>query len=245
VLFRSRYFNDENASTIEGLHPVLQTVYAHRNVQSKNELDNQLTELLPFTGLLNIQTAVDCIVDAIKENKRILIVGDFDADGATSTAVAVRTLRQFGAKYVDYLVPNRFDFGYGLTVDLIKYAKDLNPELIITVDNGISSIEGVNYANEQGIDVVVTDHHIAEEQLPDAKSIVNPNQHGCPFPSKMLAGVGVIFYVMLAVRSLLRERDWFKDNNISEPNLPELPDLVALGTVADVVPLDQNKRILV
>lgn len=240
----SRYFNDENTNVIEGLHPVLQTVYAHRNVNSKNELDNQLTELLPFTGLLNIQTAVDCIVDAIKENKRILIVGDFDADGATSTAVAVRTLRQFGAKHVDYLVPNRFDFGYGLTVDLIKYAKDLNPDLIITVDNGISSIEGVNYANEQGIDVVVTDHHIAAEKLPDAKSIVNPNQPECSFESKSIAGVGVIFYVMMAVRSSLRENDWFSDGRV-EPNLAEVLDIVALGTVADVVPLDKNNRILV
>lgn len=240
----ARHIDDEKIEKIEGLHPVLQTVYLHRKIKSINELDNQLSELLPFTGLLGIEAAVEHIVNAIKENKKILIVGDFDADGATSTAVAVRTLRQLGANHVEYLVPNRFDFGYGLTVELVKYATGLKPDLIITVDNGISSIEGVNYANEQGIDVVVTDHHLAAEQLPDAKAIVNPNQPACSFSSKAIAGVGVIFYVMMAVRSSLRESAWFS-NDRKEPNLAEVLDLVALGTVADVVPLDKNNRILV
>lgn len=240
----ARHDSDNQLEKIDGLHPVLQTVYLHRKVKSITELDNQLSQLLPFDGLAGMDVAVDSIINAIINNKKILVVGDFDADGATSTAVAVRTLRQFGATQVDYLVPNRFDFGYGLTVELIKYAKDLKPDLIITVDNGISSIEGVEYANEQGIEVVVTDHHLAAEHLPNAKAIVNPNQPNCSFISKSIAGVGVIFYVMMAIRSTLRERNWFTDGR-NEPNLAAVLDLVALGTVADVVPLDKNNRILV
>lgn len=240
----ARHDSNNQLEKIDGLHPVLQTVYLHRKVKSITELDNQLSQLLPFDDLAGIDVAVDSIINAIINNKKILVVGDFDADGATSTAVAVRTLRQFGATQVDYLVPNRFDFGYGLTVELIKYAKDLKPDLIITVDNGISSIEGVEYANEQGIEVVVTDHHLAAEHLPNAKAIVNPNQPNCSFTSKSIAGVGVIFYVMMAIRSTLRERNWFTDGR-NEPNLAAVLDLVALGTVADVVPLDKNNRILV
>lgn len=239
-----RHFQDESIKQIEGIHPVLQTVYQHRKIKSLDEIDTQLNQLLPFDGLLNIELAVEEIVAAIKNDKNILIVGDFDADGATSTVVAVRTLRQFGANHVAYLVPNRFDFGYGLTVELVEYACQTKPDLIITVDNGISSIEGVKYANEQGIDVVVTDHHLAADVLPDAKAIVNPNQPDCTFASKSVAGVGVIFYVMMAVRSSLRESGWFS-SDIKEPNLAKILDLVALGTVADVVPLDKNNRILV
>ncbi|MCK5335213.1 MAG: DHH family phosphoesterase, partial [Gammaproteobacteria bacterium] len=239
-----RHRDDESIKSIEGIHPVLQTVYKHRKINSLHDVDNQLSQLLPFDDLSGIKTAVDIIVSAIKSDRNILIVGDFDADGATSTAVAVRTLRQLGANKVAYLVPNRFDFGYGLTVELVKYATKTKPDLIITVDNGISSIEGVKYANEHGIDVVVTDHHLAAEQLPDAKAIINPNQPGCSFISKSIAGVGVIFYVMMAVRSSLRESGWFSADRI-EPNLAKVLDLVALGTVADVVPLDKNNRILV
>jgi len=239
-----RYPYTADNSQISGLHPVLQTVYQHRNIQSTDDINTQLNQLLPFSQLKDISKAVDCIIDSIKNDKNILIVGDFDADGATSTAVAVRTLRQFGAKHVAYLVPNRFDFGYGLTVELIKYALDLKPDLIITVDNGISSIEGVDFANQHNIDVVVTDHHLAAEQLPKAEAIVNPNQPGCKFESKSIAGVGVIFYVMMAVRSTLREQAWFNDS-LPEPNLAKVLDLVSLGTVADVVALDKNNRILV
>ena len=239
-----RYPNSNDSAPISDIHPVLQTVYQHRNIHSVDDINTQLSQLLPFNQFKGISEAVDCIIYSIKNDKNILIVGDFDADGATSTAVAVRTLRQFGAKHVSYLVPNRFDFGYGLTVDLIEYALDLKPDLIITVDNGISSIEGVDFANRHNIDVVVTDHHLAAEQLPKAKAVVNPNQPGCDFESKSIAGVGVIFYVMMAVRSSLREQGWFSET-LPEPNLAKILDLVSLGTVADVVALDKNNRILV
>ncbi|MDH5517773.1 MAG: single-stranded-DNA-specific exonuclease RecJ [Gammaproteobacteria bacterium] len=240
----SRYVSDQAVKQIHGLHPVLQAVYQHRGVSSADEIDNQLSRMHSYESLLGMPVATAAIVAAIQAQQSILIVGDFDADGATSTALAVRLLRQFGAKHVDYLVPNRFDFGYGLTPELVEYAATLKPDLIITVDNGISSIEGVRLANERGIKVVVTDHHLAADQLPDAAAIVNPNQPGCPFPSKSIAGVGVIFYVMMAVRAALRQTNWFADGR-SEPNLANVLDLVALGTVADVVALDRNNRILV
>ncbi|MDH5423742.1 MAG: single-stranded-DNA-specific exonuclease RecJ [Gammaproteobacteria bacterium] len=239
-----RHANDESIAAVAGVHPVLQSIYRHRKVGSLDDVDNQLSKLLSFDSLAGINDAVEVIVDAIKQNKKILVVGDFDADGATSTAVAVRTLRLFGASHVDYLVPNRFDFGYGLTVELVEYAAQLKPDLIITVDNGISSIEGVQAANKQEIDVVVTDHHLAADNLPAARAIVNPNQPACTFPSKSIAGVGVIFYVMMAVRASLRQSVWFTAAR-KEPNLAKVLDLVALGTVADVVPLDKNNRILV
>ncbi|MDH5393454.1 MAG: single-stranded-DNA-specific exonuclease RecJ [Gammaproteobacteria bacterium] len=240
----SRYRPKQNIKKIQGLHPVLQTVLQHRNIESADEVDNQLCNMLSYESLQGINRAVATIVEAVKEQKKILIVGDFDADGATSTAVAIRLLRQFGAEHVSYLVPNRFDFGYGLTVELVDYAQQLKPDLIITVDNGISSIDGVRHARSKGIKVVVTDHHLAAEYLPEAEAIVNPNQPGCLFPSKSIAGVGVIFYVLMAVRASLRESGWFSDGR-SEPNLASVLDLVALGTVADVVPLDRNNRILV
>ena len=174
-----------------------------------------------------------------------MVVGDFDADGATSVALCLRALRMMGASDVHYLVPNRFEYGYGLTPEIVEVAAALKPDLIITVDNGISSVDGVAAANQHGIQVLITDHHLPGEQLPDAAAIVNPNVKGDTFPSKNLAGVGVAFYVMLALRARLREQDWFAQQGIAEPKLAQLLDLVALGTVADVVPLDRNNRILV
>ena len=239
-----RYQQEKSGSGLNDLHPVLKKVYQHRNVSSVDELDHQLKNLIPFKQLKGIDKATEIVVDAIKNNDRILIVGDFDADGATSTAVAIRLLRAFGANRVEYLVPNRFDFGYGLSRQLLEHALDEEPELIITVDNGISSLEGVSYANDLGIKVLVTDHHLAADELPDAAAIVNPNQQGCEFESKSIAGVGVIFYLMMATRSALRQANWFSTER-PEPNLASVLDLVALGTVADVVALDKNNRILV
>ena len=225
---------------------VLNRVYANRNIQSKDDLNYSISQLLPFEKLKGISEAAALIVDAIKIGSSITIVGDFDVDGATSTTVAVKALQDMGATKVDFIVPNRFEYGYGLTPEIVAVANErFNPDMIITVDNGISSIEGVKAAKALNLTVIVTDHHLPADTLPNADAIVNPNQLGCEFPSKMLAGVGVIFYVMLAVRSLLREKNWFSDKNIQEPNLAELLDLVALGTVADVVPLDYNNRILV
>ena len=225
---------------------VLNRVYANRNIQSQDELDYSISKLLPFDKLKGISEAATLIADAIKNELAITIVGDFDVDGATSTTVAVKSLYSMGASRVDFIVPNRFEYGYGLTPEIVKVAVDrFNPNVIITVDNGISSLEGVKTAKALNLSVVVTDHHLPAATLPIADAIVNPNQPGCSFPSKMLAGVGVIFYVMLAVRSMLREQAWFEDKNIPIPNLAELLDLVALGTVADVVPLDHNNRIFV
>ncbi|WP_241505848.1 single-stranded-DNA-specific exonuclease RecJ [Parahaliea mediterranea] len=228
-----------------GLHPLLGRVYRNRGVASAWELELGLAHLLPPAALQGAEAAGALLADAIAARKKLLIVGDFDADGATSTALAVTTLRRFGAAFVDYLVPNRFDYGYGLTPEIVELAAQRQPDLIITVDNGISSIEGVAAASAHGIDTLVTDHHLAGRALPAAAVIVNPNQPGCGFPSKALAGVGVIFYVMLALRAELRRRDWFTRCGMREPNMAEALDLVALGTVADVVPLDHNNRILV
>lgn len=227
-----------------GLHPVLAQVYQNRGVHDASELDNHLKSLEPYHSLKDLSKAVQRLAQAVREQQRILIVGDFDADGATSTALAVSALRALGAEQVDYLVPNRFEYGYGLTPQIVEVANSMHPSLIITVDNGISSCDGVAAANARGIDVVITDHHLPAEQLPDAVAIVNPNQHGDEFPSKNLAGVGVIFYVMLALRRQLAEMNWFVETR-AEPTMSAFLDLVALGTVADVVPLDKNNRILV
>ena len=225
---------------------VLNRVYANRNIQSEDELNYSISKLLPFDKLKGISEAAALIADAIRNQQKIVIVGDFDVDGATSTTVAVKALRSMGAAKVEFLVPNRFEFGYGLTPEIVAVAVErFNPDIIITVDNGISSLEGVKAAKALNLTVIVTDHHLPADTLPIADAIVNPNQPDDEFPSKMLAGVGVIFYVMLALRSLLREQGWFEEKNIPEPNLAELLDLVALGTVADVVPLDYNNRILV
>lgn len=225
---------------------VLNRVYANRNIQSEHELEYSISNLLPYTQLKGISEASTLICDAIKNQLSIVIVGDFDVDGATSTTVAVKALQSMGASKVNFIVPNRFEYGYGLTPEIVAVAvEQFNPDIIITVDNGISSLDGVKKAKELNLTVIVTDHHLPADTSPIADAIVNPNQRGCSFPSKMLAGVGVIFYVMLAVRASLREQSWFDEKNISEPNLAELLDLVALGTVADVVPLDFNNRILV
>ena len=224
---------------------LLQRIYATRGIIDESQLDKQLTKLLPFQTLKDISKACLRLENAFRAQQRILIIGDFDADGATSTAVAIIALRAMGANHVEYLVPNRFEFGYGLTPALIEVAKKWKPDLIITVDNGIASFEGVETANQCGIDVLITDHHLPAETVPNACAIVNPNQEGCNFPSKLIAGVGVIFYVMLALRRHLTQSNWFSEMNLPEPNMSNLLDLVALGTVADVVGLDQNNRILV
>ncbi len=226
------------------LPPLLTRLYAARGVQTAAELDKGLARLIPFRQLKGIDAAVDLLVVALQQRQRILIVGDFDADGATASSVGVLGLRQLGAVHVDYLVPNRFDYGYGLTPEIVAVALEREPDLLLTVDNGISSVEGVAAAKAAGLTVLVTDHHLPGAELPAADAIVNPNQPGCAFPSKALAGVGVMFYVLLALRARLRELGWFSAPR-SEPNLGELLDLVALGSVADVVPLDANNRILV
>lgn len=234
----------ETTVALQDLHPLLRRVYASRNVKSNNELDKTLETLLPYQSLLGMEKAVELLADAVTKNHHILIVGDFDADGATSTAVAVRALRSFGAQHVDFLVPNRFAYGYGLTPELVVAAKAFSPDMIVTVDNGIANHAGVDAAKALGIRVVITDHHLPAATLPNADAIVNPNQPDDPFPSKNLAGVGVIFYVMLALRRHLNSMGWF-GQRIPEPNMSRLLDIVALGTVADVVPLDHNNRILV
>ena len=225
-----------------GMHPVLAKIYASRGVLDATQLDTSLSGLLPFDQLLNCATMANFLADAIAAEKRLLIVADYDADGATACAVGMLGLQSFGAK-VEYLVPNRFEYGYGLTPEIVKLAAGRKPDFLITVDNGIASVEGVEEAARLGIRVLITDHHLPGAQLPAAACIVNPNQHGCPFPSKHVAGVGVMFYVLVALRAELRRRDWFGQRK--EPNLAGLLDLVALGTVADVVRLDDNNRILV
>lgn len=226
----------------EGLHPVLARVLAARGISRRGEIDDALSGLIAPSELLNAQGAAALLADAIAVGKRMTIVADYDCDGATACAVGVRALSAFGAK-VRYLVPNRFDYGYGLTPEIVALAAQSKPDLLITVDNGIASVEGVDAAKRLGIEVLVTDHHLPGAELPRAAAIVNPNQPGCTFPSKSLAGVGVMFYVMLALRAELRGRGAFSGRD--EPVLADLLDLVALGTVADVVPLDFNNRVLV
>ena len=229
----------------DAIHPVLRRVYAARNISGEDELDNSLTRLHSPAVLKGLSQAVDLLVAALQKQERILVVGDFDADGATSSALMVAALREMGAESVDYLVPNRFEFGYGLTPEIVEVASARAPDLIITVDNGISSLSGVAAARQQGIRVLVTDHHLPGSELPRADAIVNPNQPGDTFPSKNLAGVGVAFYLLMALRGRLRESGWFEDGQRKEPNLADFLDLVALGTVADLVPLDHNNRVLV
>lgn len=231
--------------TIKGQHPVLSRIYAARDVKDNEELDYSLANLLPYQDLLGMSAATTLLADAVMQNKRIVIIGDFDADGATSSALMMRALRMFGAQQVTYLVPNRFTFGYGLTPEIVELAAERKPDLLITVDNGISSIAGVRAAKQHGMQVIVTDHHLPGDELPEADAIVNPNQPGDNFPCKSLAGVGVALYVMFSLRAELRERDWFTQQGMVMPNLAVLLDLVALGTVADVVPLERNNRILV
>ena len=225
-----------------GVHPLLARLFAARHIASRDELEQDFSHLIPPSALTNADRAARLLADAIAQQKKLLIVADYDADGATACAVGVRALRSFGAR-VEYLVPNRMELGYGLTPELVDIAAKLGPDLLITVDNGIASVEGVARAKSLGIGTLITDHHLPGDALPQAECIVNPNQPGCGFPSKAIAGVGVMFYVMLALRSELRNRKAFE--NKTGPNLASLTDLVALGTVADVVPLDANNRILV
>lgn len=239
-------YSDQQADIDWGdLQPILQRIYHARGITSPNDLKTDLASLLPFQELLNIDQAVTVLFSALEKQHKVTIIGDFDADGATSTVIAMLALKKLGFKSVNYLVPNRFEYGYGLTPEIVDVAAKDNPQLIITVDNGISSIAGVTRAKALNIDVLITDHHLAGDELPDAAAIVNPNQPNDQFKSKNLAGCGVIFYVLLAFRSYLRDQNYFKKNNLTEPNMAELLDVVALGTVADVVKLDKNNRILV
>lgn len=228
----------------DSLPPLLRRLYASRGVKSDRDLERSVKGMLPWQQLTGIDDAVTHLYNAMREGLRIIVVGDFDADGATSTALSVLALRSLGCDNVSYLVPNRFDDGYGLSPEVVDQAHARGAQLILTVDNGISSHAGVARAHELGIPVVVTDHHLPGDTLPEAEAIVNPNLRDCDFPSKSLAGVGVAFYLMLALRAFLRDNGWFEARGIAMPNLAELLDLVALGTVADVVPLDANNRIL-
>jgi single-stranded-DNA-specific exonuclease len=227
------------------LPPILDRLYRNRGVTDVAQIQTQIKKLRHYNELKGIERASSLICEAIKQAKAICIIGDFDADGATSTAICMLALKAFGHKNVDYLVPNRFDFGYGLSPEIVDVAYQQKAEFIITVDNGISCVEGVGHAKKLGMKVVVTDHHLPGYTLPDADAIVNPNQPGCEFLSKNLAGVGVAFYVMLAVKAQLQKEGWFEQKDIQPPNLANYLDIVALGTVADVVPLDENNRVLV
>ena len=253
---KQRTFDEKVVSELisEGTNPLLARLYAARGVVAKSQLESSLTQLIPPEQLTNSVEMAKLLADAIAQNKKLLVIGDYDADGATATAVAVKGLTSMGA-IVDFLVPNRFEYGYGLTPEIVQLAarsvpasqngqaSTLKPDILITVDNGIASADGVAAANLLGLQVLVTDHHLPSDVTPQAACIVNPNQHGCTFKSKNLAGVGVMFYVLLALRAELRNRGAF--TNKAEPNLTELLDLVALGTVADLVKLDANNRILV
>jgi len=236
-------FRESEVLRQEGIHPVLARLYAARGLTDVKDLSSELAAMIPPSGLMNIGAAAVFLADSIAANKRMVIVADYDCDGATACAVALRGLRQMGAN-IDYIVPNRFEYGYGLTPEIVALtAREKQPDIIVTVDNGIASIDGVAEANRRGIEVVVTDHHLPADTLPAARVIVNPNQPECGFPSKHIAGVGVVFYVLLALRAELRQRGVFDVK--TQPKLQELLDLVALGTVADVVRLDPNNRILV
>ncbi len=233
------------ASLSSDLHPVIDRIYRGRNIANLDDLENGLKGLTHFNVLKGMPQAAQILADAVVQNKRIIIVGDFDADGATSTSVCILALRAMGYQNVDFLVPNRFDFGYGLSVPIVDEAAKQGAEVIVTVDNGISCIDGVTHAKSLGMQVVVTDHHLPGDVLPPADAIVNPNQPGCEFPSKNLAGVGVAFYIMLALKAELQQQGHFERAGLAPPNLASLLDIVAVGTVADVVVLDKNNRILV
>ena len=229
----------------DGTPLLLRRIYGARGIENPDQLGRLLAELPSPAQLQGLDAALDILEDTLQKNHKVLIVGDFDADGATSTALGVLALESMGLGNVDFLVPNRFEYGYGLTPEIVELALTKSPNLLITVDNGISSLEGVATAKAAGLRVIVTDHHLPGSQLPAADAIVNPNQPGCPFPTKNLAGVGVVFFLLTALRSRLRARGWFAERGIAEPNMATWLDLVALGTVADVVPLDRVNRILV
>ncbi|TMP37667.1 single-stranded-DNA-specific exonuclease RecJ [Pseudoalteromonas rubra] len=227
------------------LHPVIKQIYAARGVKEAVELDNSAATLLDFRLFRDMDKACALLELALHQQQSVLIVGDFDADGATSTAVLMEGLRLFGLQQVDYLVPDRFSLGYGLSPALAEQIVQLAPQLVITVDNGISCLAGIDIVKQAGISVLVTDHHLQGEQLPNADAIVNPNRHDCQFPSKSIAGVGVAFYLLVAFRHHLRAAGYFERQGLTQPNLASLLDIVALGTVADVVALDANNRTLV
>jgi len=229
----------------DSIHPVLKRIYASRNIKSSEDLDYSLGSLIPYDELGGINDAVILLQEMITQKKRILIVADFDADGATSCALAIRGLTAMGAEDVIYVVPNRFEHGYGLSPKIVDVALDHDPDLIVTVDNGISSISGVEHAKKNGIKVLITDHHLPGDKLPSADVIINPQLKDNKFPSKNLAGVGVVFYILLALRAKLKAENWFDKKNIKYPNLANLLDLVALGTISDLVPLDKNNRTMV
>ena len=229
----------------ESLDPLLRQIYANRGITSETQLERSLKGLLHYQDLNGIDVAISLLVEALKLQSRIVIVGDFDADGATSTALAIKALRQMGFQQVSYHIPNRFDDGYGLSPQVVHDVAKKGVDLIITVDNGISSFEGVDVAHEYGIRVLVTDHHLPGHSLPQADAIINPNLADCAFLSKSLAGVGVTFYLMTALRAELEKQGWFTTQGLARPNMADYLDLVALGTVADVVPLDENNRIFV
>lgn len=243
IRLRRRELNDA-ADLPDSLSPLLRRLYSSRGVCTEADLERGVKGMLPWQRLYGVDKAVEILYDALREGLRIIVVGDFDADGATSTALSVLALRALGGNNIAYLVPNRFEDGYGLSPEVVDQAHARGAQLILTVDNGISSHSGVERAHALGIPVVVTDHHLPGETLPKAEAIINPNLRECDFPSKSLAGVGVAFYLMLALRTFLRDKGWFDERGLAIPNLAELLDLVALGTVADVVPLDANNRIL-
>jgi len=235
----------KNKSHLKDIEPILSGIFSSRGITENQQLERTLTNLPSPWLLSGMEEMVEHLITAIKQQQNISIVADFDADGATSCVVGIKGLELLGASHVSYVVPNRFEYGYGLTPEIVELVKKQKPDVIITVDNGISSLDGVKVAKEFGIKVLVTDHHLPGDELPDADAIVNPNVVGDKFPSGNIAGVGVIFYVLMALRSRLREQKWFELNNIDQPNLAQLLDFVALGTVADVVALDQVNRILV
>ena len=242
---QTRTFGSKNSQVFSEKSPLLARIYAARGISSLESLDRSFASLPSPSLLKGMPEAVDRLYDALIRDEQIVIIGDFDADGATSSALMMLALRDMGFEHLNFLVPNRFDYGYGLTPEIVDLAQQYSPQLIVTVDNGISSNDGVTHAGKLGIEVIITDHHLPGDCLPNATAIINPNQPGCSFPSKSLAGVGVAFYLLSGLRAKLRDKGWFIDKSLSEPNLAHWLDLVALGTVADVVPLDQVNRIFV
>lgn len=242
-IIRREHVSDEHLPST--LHPIIRQIYARRGVTDKAQLELTASHLCPVETLKGLPAACELLHLALQERKNITVIGDFDADGATSTALMMEALQMLGSSNHHFLVPNRFKYGYGLTPEIVDIAASQGAQVLVTVDNGISCTAGVKRAKALGLQVVVTDHHLPGATTPPADAIVNPNQEGCNFASKSLAGVGVAFYFMLALRKYLREQGWFAQENIKEPNIAQLLDLVALGTVADVVSLDANNRILV
>lgn len=242
---QTRSFHSEDSQIMSELNPLLHRIYTARGISKLESLDRSLARLPGPSLLKGMSQAVARLYGALIRDEKIIIIGDFDADGATSSALMMLAMRDMGFEHLNFLVPNRFDYGYGLTTEIVDLAQQYTPNLIVTVDNGISSNDGVNHAQELGVDVIITDHHLPGDCVPNAVAIINPNQPGCSFPSKSLAGVGVAFYLLSGLRAKLRDEGWFTNTSLTEPNLANWLDLVALGTVADVVPLDHINRIFV